>query len=287
MEDTQSSLFAEKSCHAGDLWPEWKHDVAGGSIRGRRNQNRGAAARREKRAGSGRDEVAHDRTKKGTACRGGGRQRHAGVFFHSAGRVWGQPFRDRLAQRYHVSRRVHGMAFTGRELLEDMLDWHSRLGCGRRVGLSRPHLSVTRWALSAPRLPDGVLATEQGEQARVAARGDSDGEHPIPDLFALLPFKNAERSSSIRERRRPLTGGADLSDMTRAQGLLSGLQRRLHGADLASDSQSRTVERLYAHGPTLLVGALPTADRPAYAARLAGADSRHACRWSTGRPHVP
>ena len=96
--------------------------------------------------------------------------------------------------------------------------------------------------------------------------------HPIPDIFALLPFELAELLFVDAQKGQALlTGGADLSDLEALKDFYIGSQRRLAmaGKILFPVPNRRLSKRLYRlTAPTLI--AWGAADRlivPAYAER--------------------
>jgi pimeloyl-ACP methyl ester carboxylesterase len=95
--------------------------------------------------------------------------------------------------------------------------------------------------------------------------------HPIPDIFALLPYQLAEVLFHDPERGQALlTGGADLSDLESLKDFYLGSQRRLAmaGKILFPIPTRRLAKRLYRlAAETLLVwGAADRLIVPAYAA---------------------
>jgi pimeloyl-ACP methyl ester carboxylesterase len=216
-------------------------------------------------------------TRKGTRCRvlEGGSGAPV-VFFHGAGGLLADnPFLDQLAQRYHVFAPEwpgYGES-TGEELLEDMLDFALHgWDVIDALGLSRPHLVghsmggmiAAEMACLAPRDLDKL--------ALVAAAGLWMDEHPIPDIFALLPFQLAELLFDDPQKGQALlTGGADLSDMEALKEFYLVSQRRLAmaGKILFPIPNRRLSKRLYRlTAPTLILwGAADRLIVPAYAAR--------------------
>jgi pimeloyl-ACP methyl ester carboxylesterase len=216
-------------------------------------------------------------TRKGTQCRvlegGSGAPL---VFFHSAGGLLpDNPFLDQLARRYHVFAPEwpgYGDS-TGEELLEDMLDFALHgWDVVDALGLSRPHLVghsmggmiAAEMACLAPR--------DLGRLVLAAPAGLWLDEHPIPDLFALLPFQLAELLFHDPSKGQALlTGGADLADMEALKEFYLASQRRLAmaGKILFPIPNRRLSKRLYRLGAeTLLVwGASDRLIVPAYAAR--------------------
>jgi pimeloyl-ACP methyl ester carboxylesterase len=197
------------------------------------------------------------------------------VFLHGAGGLLGDnPFLERLAQRYHVFAPEwpgYGES-TGDELLEDMLDFTLHgWDVVDALGLRQPHLVghsmggmiAAEMACLAPR--------ELGKLVLVAPAGLWLDTHPIPDIFALLPFQLAEvLFHDPAAGQQLLTGGADLSDMDALKDFYLGTQRRLTmaGKILFPIPNRRLSKRLYRlTAPTLLVwGAADRLLVPAYAA---------------------
>ena len=196
------------------------------------------------------------------------------VFLHGAGGLLADnPFLDRLAARYHVfAPELPGYGeSTGEELLEDMLDFTLHgWDVVSALGLTRPHLIghsmggmiAAEMAAVAPRDVDRLVL--------VAAAGLWLEEHPIPDIFALLPgelvellFQDAAKGQTL------LTGGVDFSDMEAFKAFYLGQQRRLAmaGKILFPIPNRRVSKRLYrVTAPTLVLWG--DADRlivPAYA----------------------
>jgi len=216
-------------------------------------------------------------TRKGTRCRvlEGGSGAPV-VFFHGAGGLLADnPFLDQLAQRYHVFAPEwpgYGES-TGEELLDDMLDFALHgWDVIDALGLSRPHLVghsmggmiAAEMACLAPRDLDKL--------ALVAAAGLWMDEHPIPDIFALLPFQLAELLFDDPQKGQALlTGGADLADMEALKEFYLVSQRRLAmaGKILFPIPNRRLSKRLYRlTAPTLILwGAADRLIVPAYAAR--------------------
>ena len=216
-------------------------------------------------------------TKKGTRCRvlegGGGAPV---VFFHGAGGLLADnPFLDGLAQRYQVFAPEwpgYGDS-TGEELLEDMLDfalhgWDLVEGLGLRqphlVGHSMGGMIAAEMACLAPH--------DLAKLVLVGAAGVWLEEHPIPDIFAMLPHEIAEVLFVDPARGAALlTGGADLSDMEALKDFYVATQRRLAmaGKILFPIPNRRLSKRLYRLTAETLVlwGAADTLIVPAYAAQ--------------------
>jgi pimeloyl-ACP methyl ester carboxylesterase len=216
-------------------------------------------------------------TKKGTRCRvlDGGSGAPV-VFLHgAAGLLRDNPFLDHLAQRYHVLAPEwpgYGES-TGEELLEDMLDFALHgWDLVDALGLRQPHLVghsmggmiAAEMACLAPR--------EVGRLALVNPAGLWLDEHPIPDIFAMLPGQIAQALFADPVAGGALlTGGADLSNMDALKEFYLGNQRRLAmaGKILFPIPNRRLSKRLYRlTAETLLVwGAADRLIVPAYAAR--------------------
>jgi pimeloyl-ACP methyl ester carboxylesterase len=216
-------------------------------------------------------------TRKGTHCRvlegGSGAPL---VFFHSAGGLLAEnPFLERLAQTHHVFAPEwpgYGES-TGEERLEDMLDFALHgWDLIDALALRRPHvvghsmggMIAAEMACLAPR--------DLGKLVLAAPAGVWLDEHPIPDIFALLPFQLAEVLFHDPQRGQALmTGAADLSDMEALKDFYLASQRRLAmaGKILFPIPNRRLSKRLYRlSAETLLVwGASDRLIVPAYAAR--------------------
>ena len=216
-------------------------------------------------------------TRKGTRCRvlegGSGAPL---VFLHGAGGLLAEnPFLDRLAQRYRVLAPEwpgYGES-TGEELLEDMLDFTLHgwdlvealdLGRPHLVGHSMGGMIAAEMACVAPR--------EVGKLVLAAPAGLWLDAHPIPDIFALLPFQLTELLfDDPKQGQALLTGGADLADMEALRDFYLASQRRLAvaGKILFPIPNRRLSKRLYRlTADTLLVwGAADRLIVPAYAAQ--------------------
>jgi pimeloyl-ACP methyl ester carboxylesterase len=216
-------------------------------------------------------------TKKGTRCRvlAGGSGAPL-VYFHGAGGLLkDNPFLDQLAQRHTVYAPEwpgYGES-TGDELLEDMLDfalhgWDlvDALGLTKPniVGHSMGGMIAAEMACLAPR--------DLGKLVLASPAGIWLDEHPIPDVFAMLPFQIAEVMFADPMKGQALmTGGADLSDIEALKDYYIASQRRLAmaGKILFPIPNRRLSKRLYRlTAPTLIVwGAQDKLIIPAYAAQ--------------------
>ena len=218
-------------------------------------------------------------TKRGARCRvleaGSGMPV---VFFHSAGGLLADnPFLDRLAARYHVfAPELPGYGeSTGEELLEDMLDFTLHgWDVVAALGLTKPHLvghsmggmMAAEMAATAPNDLDRLVL--------VGAAGLWMDEHPIPDIFSLLPAQLAEVLFHDPVKGQALlTGGVDFSNMEALKDFYLVNQRRLAmaGKILFPIPNRRVSKRLYrVRADTLIVWG--RSDRlivPAYAERWA------------------
>jgi pimeloyl-ACP methyl ester carboxylesterase len=196
------------------------------------------------------------------------------VFFHGAGGLLrDNPFLDALAQRHSVFAPEwpgYGES-TVDDLLEDMLDftlhgWDvvDALGLGRPniIGHSMGGMIAAEMACVAPR--------DVGKLVLVAPAGLWMDAHPIPDIFAMLPFQIAEALFADPQMGQALlTGGADLSDIEALREYYIASQRRLAmaGKILFPIPNRRLSKRLYRlTAETLLVwGASDKLIIPAYA----------------------
>jgi pimeloyl-ACP methyl ester carboxylesterase len=198
------------------------------------------------------------------------------VFFHGAGGLLrDNPFLDELARRHHVLAPEwpgYGES-TGEDQLDDMLDFTLHgWDVVDALGLRRPHLVghsmggmiAAEMACLAPRDLDRLVL--------VGAAGLWLDAHPIPDLFAALPFEvpgflfaDPAKGAAL------LTGGLDLNDMDALKDFYIGNARRLGmaGKILFPIPNRRLSKRLYRlEAPTLVLwGAEDRVMPPVYAAR--------------------
>jgi pimeloyl-ACP methyl ester carboxylesterase len=154
------------------------------------------------------------------------------VFFHGAGGLFADnPFLDELARRHQVfAPELPGYGeSTGEELLEDMLDFALHgWDVIDALGLVSPHvvghsmggMIAAEMACLAPR--------SLGKLVLVAAAGLWLDDHPVPDLFAVLPFQLAELLFHDPARGAALlTGGVDFGDMEALRDFYIGNARRM------------------------------------------------------------
>jgi pimeloyl-ACP methyl ester carboxylesterase len=199
------------------------------------------------------------------------------VFLHGAGGLFAEnPFLDRLAQRYRVvAPELPGYGdSTGEALLEDMLDFALHgWDVIAALGLTRPHLIGHSMG--------GMIAAEMaclapqslGKLVLVGSAGLWIDEHPIPDIFSLLPFEFADLLFHDRAAGEALlTGGFDLSNADALMEFYIANQKRLSmaGKIMFPIPNRRLAKRLYRlTTPTLLLWG--TSDRlipPVYADRF-------------------
>jgi pimeloyl-ACP methyl ester carboxylesterase len=218
-------------------------------------------------------------TKRGACCRvlEGGSGAPI-VFFHGAGGLLADnPFLDQLAARYHVfAPELPGYGeSTGEDLLEDMLDFTLHGGdVVAALGLTKPHLIGHSMGGMIAAEMAAIAPNDVGKLVLVAAAGLWIEEHPIPDIFALLPGQLVELLFEDPVKGQALlTGGADFSDMEVFKEFYLGQQRRLAmaGKILFPIPNRRVSKRLYrVTAPTLILWG--QGDRlvvPAYARRWA------------------
>jgi pimeloyl-ACP methyl ester carboxylesterase len=183
------------------------------------------------------------------------------VFLHGAGGLFAEnPFLDRLAQRYRVfAPELPGYGeSTGEGLLEDMLDFALHgWDVITALGLTRPHLVGHSMG--------GMIAAEMaclapqslGKLVLVGSAGLWIDEHPIPDIFSLLPFEFADLLFHDRAAGESLlTGGFDLSNADALMEFYIANQKRLSmaGKIMFPIPNRRLAKRLYRlTTPTLLV----------------------------------
>lgn len=184
------------------------------------------------------------------------------VFFHGAGGLFDEePLLEGLAEAFHVFAPEwpgYGEEET-EHLIEDMLDF-----------------ALHGWdvveALALDRAPHvighsmgGMIAAEMAclnptglsRLVLIAPAGLWIDDHPIPDLFAMLPFELAQvLFSDPRSGEKFLTQGLDFSNMDALQTFLVGNARRMGtaGKILFPIPNRRVAKRLYRQSaPTLIV----------------------------------
>jgi pimeloyl-ACP methyl ester carboxylesterase len=200
------------------------------------------------------------------------------VFLHGAGGLFDEnPFLDQLSRRYHVfAPELPGYGgSSGEELLEDMLDftlhgWDVVAALGLRephlVGHSMGGMIAAEMACVAPR--------DLAKLALVSAAGLWMDEHPIPDIFTLLPYQLAEALfHDPRQGAALLTGGLDWNDLEALKRFYLANARRMAvaGKLLFPVPNRRVSKRLYRLRAETLVlwGESDRLIPPVYAARWA------------------
>jgi pimeloyl-ACP methyl ester carboxylesterase len=216
-------------------------------------------------------------TRRGARCRvlEGGRGAPV-VFFHGAGGLFrDNPFLDRLAERYRVfAPELPGYGdSTGEELLEDMLDFTLHgWDVVTALGLTRPHLVGHSMGGMIAAEMACVAPGDLGKLALVGAAGLWIDEHPIPDLFTLMPFEFAQLLFHDEAQGTALlTGGVDFNDMEALKTFYIANSRRMAmaGKLLFPVPNRRVSKRLYRlAAPTLVLwGAHDKLMPPVYADR--------------------
>ena len=175
------------------------------------------------------------------------------VYFHGVGGLYeDEPLLERLAERYHVFAPEwpgYGDS-SGEELLEDMLDfalhgWDvvEELRLPRAphlLGHSMGGMIAAEMACLAPAALDRLVL--------VSAAGLWIDAHPIPDLFATLPFQLAALLFHDPSKGEALlTRGVNFSDMDALKDFMVGNARRLGtaGKILFPIPNRRISKRLY------------------------------------------
>ncbi len=142
------------------------------------------------------------------------------------------------------------------------------------LGLTRPHLVGHSMGGMIAAEMAAIAPNDLGRLVLASAAGLWIEEHPIPDIFALLPgqlvellFQDADKGQAL------LTGGVDFSDMEAFKEFYLGQQRRLAmaGKILFPIPNRRVSKRLYrVTAPTLVLwGGADKLIVPDYAERWA------------------
>jgi pimeloyl-ACP methyl ester carboxylesterase len=140
------------------------------------------------------------------------------VFLHGAGGLFAEnPFLDELAARYRVyAPELPGYGESlGEELLEDMLDFALHgWDVVAALGLERPHLVGHSMGGMIAAEMAAIAPHDLAKLVLVGATGLWLPEHPIPDLFALLPHEYAQLLFHDPMRGVALlTGGLDFTNL--------------------------------------------------------------------------
>jgi pimeloyl-ACP methyl ester carboxylesterase len=185
------------------------------------------------------------------------------VCLHSAaGHLGGEPFLLRLAERYTVYAPVWPGYGTepGEESIEDMLDFAlhgadmiDALG----LGSARPHLLGHSMGGMIAAEMAAISPAAYAKVVLVAPVGLWLDEHPVADIFSLLPFEFPEYLFEDAEFGATLmTGGLDFDDPAAIREFLVSNSRRLGtaGKILFPIPDRRVSKRLYRlANPTLVV----------------------------------
>ncbi len=140
------------------------------------------------------------------------------VFLHGAGGLFpDNPFLDTLAKRYHVyAPEFPGYGeSTGEDLLEDMLDFALHgWDVVSALGLQRPHLIGHSMGGMIAAEMACIAPNDLAKLVLVNAAGLWISEHPIADLFAMLPFEFANLLfHDPVAGAAQLTGGLDFTNL--------------------------------------------------------------------------
>ncbi len=183
------------------------------------------------------------------------------LWLHGAGGLLAQePVIERLARRYRVIAPVWpGWGVdSGEDKLEDMLDFALHgFDIVEALGLERPHLVGHSMGGMISAEMAALAPRSLGKLVLVSAAGLWLDKHPIPDLFAMLPFELVEKLFHDPAKGAGLlTGGLDFSNNEALTQFMVGNARRLGtaGKILFPIPNRRASKRLYrVTTPTLVV----------------------------------
>ena len=174
------------------------------------------------------------------------------VFFHGAGGIErDDDLLGRLAERYTVhAPELPGYGESeGEELLEDMLDFTLHgWDVVTALGLQRPHLVGHSMGGMIAAEMACIAPNDLDKLALLAPAGLWIDEHPIPDIFSMLPFELPGLMFHDPEKgAAALTGGVDFTDMEALAEFYIGNSRRLGmaGKILFPIPNRRLSKRLY------------------------------------------
>jgi pimeloyl-ACP methyl ester carboxylesterase len=177
------------------------------------------------------------------------------IFLHSAGGLFpDNPFLDTLAERYHVyAPELPGYGTsTGEDLLEDMLDFALHgWDVVTALGLQRPHLIGHSMGGMIAAEMACIAPNDVGKLVLVSPAGLWIPEHPLPDLFALLPFEFAQLLfHDPVAGATMLTGGLDFSNLEAIRDfyITNAKQMGMAGKILFPIPNRRLSKRLYRLG---------------------------------------
>jgi pimeloyl-ACP methyl ester carboxylesterase len=154
------------------------------------------------------------------------------VFLHGASGLFSDnPFLDQLAKRYHVyAPEFPGYGdSTGDDLLDDMLDFalHAWDVVGA-LDLERPHLIGHSMGGMIAAEMACIAPNDLSKLVLVDAAGLWIPEHPLPDLFALLPFEFAHLLfHDPVSGAALLTGGLDFGNLEAIRDFYIGNAKRM------------------------------------------------------------
>ncbi|MGH7822220.1 MAG: alpha/beta fold hydrolase [Candidatus Binatia bacterium] len=183
------------------------------------------------------------------------------LFLHGAGGLFEEnPFLDALAKRFHVfaAEQPGWGDSTGEELLEDMLDFALHgWDVAAALGIEKPHLVGHSMGGMIAAEMAAIAPNDLRKLVLVSAAGLWIPEHPIPDLFTLLPheypaylFHDPAKGTEL------LTGGLDFSNLEALAEFYVVNSRRMAqaGKILFPIPNRRVSKRLYrVSAPTLVV----------------------------------
>ena len=174
------------------------------------------------------------------------------VFLHGAGGFLHEnPFLDELATRYRVyAPELPGYGeSTGEEFLEDMLDFALHgWDVVAALGLERPHLVGHSMGGMIAAEMAALAPNDLAKLVLVSAAGLWIPEHPIPDLFALLPHEYAQvLFHDPAAGAALLTGGLDFTNLQALADFYIANSRRMAtaGKILFPIPNRRVSKRLY------------------------------------------
>jgi pimeloyl-ACP methyl ester carboxylesterase len=174
------------------------------------------------------------------------------LFLHGAAGLFPEnPFLDQLAQHYRVYAPEwpgYGES-TGEDLLDDMLDFALHgWDVAQALGLQRPHLVGHSMGGMIAAEMACIAPNDLSKLVLVSAAGLWIPEHPIPDLFALLPFEFANLLFHDPVAGAALlTGGLDFSNIEAVAEFYIGNARRMGmaGKILFPIPNRQVAKRLY------------------------------------------
>jgi pimeloyl-ACP methyl ester carboxylesterase len=217
------------------------------------------------------------------------------LFLHGAGGLFPEnPFLDQLAERYHVyAPELPGYGeSTGEELLDDMLDFALHgWDVAQALGLQRPHLVGHSMGGMIAAEMACIAPNDLSKLVLVNAAGIWIPEHPLPDLFALLPFEFAQLLFHDPVAGAALlTGGLDFSNVEAVADFYIGNARRMGmaGKILFPIPNRQIAKRLYRlSAPTLVLwGRSDTLIPPVYAEKWKQLIAGARLQWIDAAGHM-